>query len=78
MLRISADGCRADEAFTGLMRPALQDELGWVQAQVHHRGSLGINRETNISVDAILLMMYQVHQDLRDVFPVPADLNYAA
>jgi hypothetical protein len=59
------------------MRPS-QDELGWVQAQVHHRGSLGINRETNISVDAILLMMYQVHQGLRDVFPVPADLNYAA
>jgi len=41
------------------MRPALKDELGWVQAQVHHRGSLGINSETNNSVDAILLMMYQ-------------------
>jgi len=53
------------------MRPALKDELGWVQVQVHHRGSLGINRETNISLDTILLMMYQVHQDLWDVFPVP-------
>jgi len=31
--------CRGvDEAFTGLMRLALQDALGWVQAQVHHRG----------------------------------------
>jgi len=50
----------------------------WVQAQVHHRGSLGINRETNISIDAILLMKYQVHQDLGDMFPVPADLNNAA
>jgi len=40
-------------------------------------GSLGINRETNASVDPILLMMYQVHQDLRDMFPVAADLNYA-
>jgi len=57
---------------------ALQDAFGWVQAPVHHWGSLRINRETNISVDAILLMMYQVHQDLWDVFLVPADLNYAA
>jgi len=31
--------------------------------------NLGINTETNISVDNILLMMYQVHQD-------SADLNY--
>jgi len=45
------------------MKLALQDELGWVQAQVHHRGSLGIDKDTNISIDAILLMMYQVHQD---------------
>jgi len=37
---ISVDVCRVDEAFTGLMRLALQDELGWVQAQVHHRGRL--------------------------------------
>jgi len=33
-------------------------ELGWVQAQVHHRGFLGINRETNISVDAIYIRIY--------------------
>jgi len=62
----------------GSMRPSLKDELGWVHVQVHHRGSLRINRETNISIDTILLMMYQVHQDLLDVFPVSADLNYAA
>jgi len=60
------------------MRLALKDDLGWVLAQVHHTGSLCIKRETNISVDAILVMMYQVHQDLWDVFQVLADLNYAA
>jgi len=40
LLRISADGCRVEEAFTGLMRMALKDELEWVQAQVLHRRSL--------------------------------------
>jgi len=32
----------------------------------------------HITIDTILLMMYQVHQDLRDVFPVQADINYEA
>ena len=40
--------------------------------------NLGISRETNINVDAILLMMEREHQDLWEVFPVPAGLIYAA
>jgi len=29
-----------------------------------------MNRDTNISVDGILLTIYQVHQDVRDMFLV--------
>jgi len=39
LLRISADGCRVDEAST---------RVGMGPGEVQHRGSLGINRETNI------------------------------
>lgn len=50
-------------------------DTGWIRWTAVN---LGIYKKTKISVDAILLMMYQVHQDLRQVFPVPAGLNFAA
>jgi len=54
--------------------PSSDLDTAWIRRTVVN---LGINREANIRVDAILHMMYQVHQDLWEVFPVLADLIYA-
>jgi len=68
-LKISADGCRVDENFTGesssqsLLRDALWSCLGsdpssdLDMARTRLTVNLGMNRETNISIDTILLMM---------------------
>ncbi len=55
------------------------DHLGWIRTRSGGYEDLGIRKKkTNISVDAILLTMQQVHRVLWEVFPVLVDLINAA
>ncbi len=62
-----------------VQRPGSSDHLDWIRTGSGGYSDLGIRKkQTNISVDVILLTMQQLHCVLWEVFPVPVDLINAA